>query len=251
MEFRSARFAGDPLLREIFEDPDSGTRKLGPGSPAASVALVQQALWDLTIVEAVDSQITHATFVLGSYGPLTMRAVIAYKTRYDIHFPPDEPVGFIDEFAGPRTLRRLDGHCALLDLAVESILAKARDLQAGGMALVLPPHPDPAAPTTIPVPGTTGCERSFFLGAEVRGHVYFRPELDAFEVHGVIDHFYREEAGGPAGPLGFPVSDREDREDGAIARFQGGDLVLDAQTGAVTTRLDGNVVAPGDALSVF
>ena len=46
-EFESPRFADDPLLVEILNDPDTGTKKLQPGSPAGSVRTLQQALFDL------------------------------------------------------------------------------------------------------------------------------------------------------------------------------------------------------------
>jgi hypothetical protein len=34
-DFRSLRFSGDAVLEEILRDPDTGTKKLGPGSPEA------------------------------------------------------------------------------------------------------------------------------------------------------------------------------------------------------------------------
>ena len=43
-DFRSPRFSGDAVLEEILRDPDTGTKKLGPGSPEAeSIKKVQQA----------------------------------------------------------------------------------------------------------------------------------------------------------------------------------------------------------------
>jgi hypothetical protein len=116
MEFSSPRFAGDALLEDILNDPDTGKLKLKSGSPADSVTKVQQALFDLGWSMRTDAPTSdHVTFVDGDYGPLTSSAVLAYKTHYDIHFPPQEPTGSFDGFAGPRTLKSLDGHCRALD----------------------------------------------------------------------------------------------------------------------------------------
>jgi hypothetical protein len=50
MDFLSARFAGNPTLEAILNDPDPGTVKLEPGPPDPGpdpVQAVQQALWEL------------------------------------------------------------------------------------------------------------------------------------------------------------------------------------------------------------
>lgn len=126
MDFASPRFRGDPLLESILNDPDMGTNKLGPGSAPESVLKVQQALFDLGWTTRIIPPVSDpASFVIGDYGPLTTSTVLAYKTHYDIHFPPDEPTGFVDGFTGPRTLSSLDGHCVLLDAGVAAVDATA------------------------------------------------------------------------------------------------------------------------------
>ena len=47
MQFDSPRFAGDALLEDILNDPDTGTKKLQKHSPADAVRKVQQALFDM------------------------------------------------------------------------------------------------------------------------------------------------------------------------------------------------------------
>jgi hypothetical protein len=253
MNFQSSRFADDPVLVAILNDRDTGTRKLQPGSNAESVKRLQQALWDLWWVNHVAPEVLHDDFVIGIYGPKTMQAVKAYKTRYDIHFPPDAPTGFIDEFAGPRTFARLDGHCVQLDTAVAAILSKMIALRADNPQGFNPNK----VPTSlvIPIPGTQGCKRQIILstaGGQVGGDIYFQPETGAFEVHGLISNFYRENAGGPSGALGFPVSDEEDAGPGRRrSRFQGGELVCDLASGAVTQALNGVTVNFGDPKLVF
>ena len=57
-DFRSPRFSGDPVLEEILRDPDTGTKKLGPGSPEAeSIKKVQQALFDLMWTQRIDTPV--------------------------------------------------------------------------------------------------------------------------------------------------------------------------------------------------
>ena len=114
-DFRSPRFSGDPVLEEILRDPDTGTKKLGPGSPEAeSIAKVQQALFDLMWTQRIDTPVSDPSqFVIGVFGPITTKTSLAYKQHYDIHFPPDAPTGFIDHFVGPRTLDLLDEQCVL------------------------------------------------------------------------------------------------------------------------------------------
>jgi hypothetical protein len=43
MDFCSARFAGNALLEEIRDDPNTGTEKLRDNSPYDAVSPVQQA----------------------------------------------------------------------------------------------------------------------------------------------------------------------------------------------------------------
>jgi hypothetical protein len=252
MEFESPRFAGDALLERILNDPDTGTLKLGPGSPEGSVSNLQQALWDLHWAKHASPSVLHGNFVIGVYGPITKKAVTEYKTRYDIHFPPDAPTGFIDEFAGPRTFRRLDRHCVVLDRATGPLFAKFADLRDAGMVLDLPAAPDPEEPRTVPVPKTAGAFLQIVVDGAEDGHIYFRPETGAFLVRGAIDDFYRTTAGGSAGTLGFPTTDEfVDDEGNSANEFEGGTLRLDPLTDVVTMTPNGVVVDFGDEFSRF
>jgi hypothetical protein len=228
--FASPRFAGDDVLERILDDPDTGALKLGPGSPEQSVIALQQALFDLTwnqrIVPPVHEE---ADFVDGIYGPSTTAAVTAYKTQYDIHFPPSAPTGFIDGFAGPRTFRALDGHCVLLDEAIAAIREKEAALAADGTAceLVNSEH------ATLPILGTSGT----FSPAHVdgaSGAILFKRGIGAFEVHGPIFDAY---LAGPfaGGGFGFPVSDEHAVEDPFIRRsdFEHGFMTVSPDTGEV------------------
>ena len=115
-DFQSSRFAGDQLLLAILNDPDTGTLKLGPGSPPDSVKRLQQAVFDLGWTLRIDPPFPDQDqFVIGVYGPVTTKTVLAFKTHHDIHFPPSAPTGFIDGFAGPRTFERLDSDCVPFD----------------------------------------------------------------------------------------------------------------------------------------
>lgn len=254
MEFESPRFAGDDLLVQILNDPDTGTLKLGPGSPKGSVSNLQQALWDLHWAKHASPEIVHSAFVIGVYGPITKKAVTEYKTRYGIHFPPDAPDGFIDEFAGPRTFRRLDRHCVVLDRATGPLFAKFSELRDGGLELELPPDPkkDPDVPRTDPLPKTAGAALQVLVGDDDRGRIYFRPETGAFLVSGAIETFYRTSAGGPAGRLGFPTTDEFVDDQGNFANeFEGGTLTRDPLTDVVTMSTNGVVVDFGDEFSRF
>jgi hypothetical protein len=126
-DFRSPRFSGDPVLEEILRDPDTGTKKLGPGSPEAeSITKVQQALFDLMWTQRIDTPVSDPSqFVIGVFGPITTKTSLAYKQHYDIHFPPDAPTGFIDHFVGPRTLDLLDEQCVLFDECDAALASKA------------------------------------------------------------------------------------------------------------------------------
>jgi hypothetical protein len=96
MEFASPRFARDPVLEEILDDPDTGTKKLQPGSPVENVKKVQEALFELGWTKRLIPPFgDHDAFVIGIYGPITSKTVTAYKTQYHIHFPPSAPTGFI------------------------------------------------------------------------------------------------------------------------------------------------------------
>ena len=252
MEFESPRFASDTLLHSILNDPDTGMLKLGPGSPPDSVKRLQQALWDLRWVSTASPGTLLQDFVIGVYGPKTQATVIAYKTNYGIHFPPDAPSGFIDGFAGPRTFRRLDRHCFLFDRAILGLFTRFEELQAAGVAISLPPSPSPEEPHTRVVTGTTGASWEVSLGDGSSGHLYFREETGAFLVSGVLDEFYRSSAGGPSGSLGFPTSDEfPDGSGNPAVEFEGGTLTHDLPTGLVALTPNGVIVDHGDEFSRF
>ena len=252
MEFESPRFTRDELLHAILNDPDTGTRKLGPGSPPESVKLLQQALWDLSWVAATSPGTLHQDFVIGIYGPKTQAAVIGYKTNYGIHFPPDAPTGFVDEYAGPRTFRRLDRHCVMLDRATAALFTKLTELQTGGVPLNLVQNPDPQAPHTIPVRGTPGAAWECLFYDDTSAHLYTRAETGTFMVTGVIDQYYRNAAGGPGGWLGFPITDEYISADGnPTVEFEGGTLTHDLQEDIVFVLENGVAVEFGDQLSRF
>jgi hypothetical protein len=104
-EFRSPRFMGDPVLKEILRDPDTGTRKLGTGSPERdSVQSVQQALFDLRWTQRIDTPVPYPSqFVIGIFGPITSKngAGLQASLRHPL------PAGRTN-LVGPRTLDLLD-----------------------------------------------------------------------------------------------------------------------------------------------
>jgi hypothetical protein len=252
MEFESPRFAGDALLHAILNDPDTGTVKLGPGSPPSSVKRLQQALWDLHWVSASSPGTTLGDFVIGIYGPKTKTAVTGYKSNYNIHFPPDAPTGFIDSFAGPRTFRRLDRHCAQFDRAVLGLFTRFEQLQAAGVPISLPPNPNPDESHTVWIADTTGAFWLVALGGGTFGHLYFREQVGAFLVSGPIEESYWNEAGGPAGFLGFPTSDVfSDAAGDPTNEFEGGSISQNLQTGVVSITPNGVTVDHGDPFSRF
>lgn len=228
MEFQSPRFAGDPVLEEILNDPDTGQKKLGPGSPADSVRRLQQALFDLAWTIRIDPPFPdRSQFVIGIYGPVTTKTVLAYKTHYDIHFPPSAPTGLIDGFAGPGTFGQLDAHCVPFDDSVAAIVAKAADLQSSGIDVEL----DMVPPSTLPILGSqTAARHAFFDGSA--GAIYHSASTGAHEVDGALFDKYVE-LGGAAGALGSPVSDVHDDSGFLRSDFEHGSLRLDPSTGAV------------------
>jgi hypothetical protein len=231
LQFQSPRFKGDADLEEILNDPDTGTKKLQAGSPSASVAKVQQALFDLHWPQGNNPPVTdESTFVIGTYGPATTQAVLRYKKHYDIHFPPSEPggSGLIDGFAGPQTMKRLDAQIALLDEGASAIEAKAQALQAQGIAVVLDTQVG-----NVPLLDSPGVFRlATIAGAD--GSISFTRRVGAHETHGNIAAEYLRQ-GGQTGGFGFPTSDEHDVGPG-IRRsdFEHGALSYDFQTGVVS-----------------
>ena len=73
--FVSPRFQGDDLIEHILNDPDTGTLKLGPGSPEQSVITLQHALFDLGWNFRSNPTVAHETdFVDGILGRSAPRA---------------------------------------------------------------------------------------------------------------------------------------------------------------------------------
>jgi hypothetical protein len=239
VQFESPRFQGDQLLLDILNDPDTGNLKLGPGSPADSVKRLQGALFDLNwtvqagVTDSSGFPHTPATFVIGIYGPATKTTVLAYKRNYDLHFPPSAPTGFIDEFAGPRTFRKLDPQCAGFDARVAAIEQKAADLRAEGHSVSL--FTSTTAPTTRPVLKSNGVRREADdLDGDLAIFYCHNLGFGAFEVHGpILDEYLRR--GSAAGPLGFPISDVHEDDPGFLrSDFERGALLLDVGAGSVS-----------------
>jgi LGFP repeat len=228
VDFQSPRFAGDTVLEEILNDPNTGTVKLGPGSPADSVQRLQQALFDLGWTLRIDPPFPDQDqFVIGIYGPNTTKTVLAFKTHHDIHFPPSAATGLIDGFAGPGTFARLDSDCVPFDASVQAIEEKAVELRAIGIDFEL----DDVPPATLPILTTRTAARHAFFDGEP-GAIYHSAATGAHEVHGGLFTEYIAQGGG-AGSLGSPISDVH-AEDGRLrSDFEHGSLVLDPDTGAV------------------
>ncbi len=221
LEFASPRFAGDPLLHAILNDPDSGTVKLGPGSPSASVMLLQKALFDLGWPQRADPPISiESQFVIGVYGPVTTQSVVSYKTKYGIHFPPDDPTGFIDGFAGPRTMRALDAHCVLFDQCDSALQIKADEIEQA-----LGNQHDP--PTTA-ILDTNGATRMRTGGgvSSLGSGLWFKVGIGAFHVAHPFWPVYVEK-GSESGPLGFPVTDAVTSDGRTIQEFEGGQMLVE------------------------
>jgi peptidoglycan hydrolase-like protein with peptidoglycan-binding domain len=228
-EFQSPRFAGDPVLEQILNDPDTGTVKLQPGSPADSVTKLQQALFDLGYNEFIDPpEFTDSipeSFIDGVYGPRTTGCVLAYKKNYNIYFPPDAPTGSFDGFAGPRTFQRLDPQCVLFDEAVVAISEKA-----AGLGIEISEFPR----KTSPQYGTSGTA-STATDTSNQSTIYYKRGVGAAEVHGAIQEGYVRGVGapGPRGALGFPISEEQDDSPGfRIQAFENGAIRIEVATGA-------------------
>ena len=248
LEFASPRFAGDPLLVAILNDPDTGTMKLEAGSPPDSVRTLQTALFDLTWNRKTSQPLIleRSEFVVGIYGPKTTESVKAFKTRFGIHFPPDDPAGFVDGLAGPRTLAQLDRCCVVLDAFIAAIEAKAAALIASGIDVTI----NTSELRTLPIDNTSGTFTPAHIGG-VSGAIFFtRGHGEANEVHGNIYDAYLPTFAN--GPLGFPITDEEDIIDQPgfrASHFDNGRLRCDLSTGVVDQLLIPNL--PPDPDPVF
>ncbi|HYO33103.1 MAG TPA: hypothetical protein VES21_09655 [Nocardioidaceae bacterium] len=248
MEFTSPRFAGNIVLEEILNDPNTGTKKLAKGSPSDAVSLVQRALRDLHWVAshfltASGGVLLASQFVDGDYGPWTTATVLAYKRHYDIHFPPDAPVGTFDGFTGPTTLKWLDVHCTLLDEAAARIIQHVEDLHASGASPSLQlGEPDGLGRTTRPIRRSAGAQRHAMVDGAVGALVYKR-DIGAFALHSQVflEWVIRELAkgsGDSTGEVGFPTSDAFQTDTGSAVLVERGQISHDATTGISTFDLD-------------
>lgn len=236
MEFTSARFRGDPVLEEILNDLDTGTKKLEPGSPADSVQRVQQALFDLgwTRQAFPDDPPAERDFVIGVYGPKTLETVRGYKEHYNIHFP-GHPPGVFDGFTGPRTMRELDFHIHLFGQAAVAIDDKAAALVAAGLTVTLDPDTDTVTATEIIMGAPAAFRRAEINGT--KGELIHWRGGGTFDVHGLIFAKWVE-TGGALGPLGLPTSDQfADDTGGLRSNFRGGFIRFDAVTDTVSAEL--------------
>jgi hypothetical protein len=247
-EFRSPRFRGDPVLEEIFADPDTGTKKLGPGSPERnSILKVQQALFDLLWTQRIDTPVSDPSqFVIGIFGPITSKTVLAYKRHYDIHFPRDAPAGLIDHFVGPRTLDLLDEQCVLFDECDAALAAKAAEVAAAtGFR-----HDGP----TLPILNSFGATRIHTDGGipGILSGLWFRRGLGtASRVFGPIYEEY-ERRGFASGALGFPIFDQliDERPTRFFQNFDHGQIRMeDGEILILDDTPDIGVTMPGEERS--
>ena len=158
--------------------------------------------------------------------------MLTYKRNYDLHFPPSAPTGFIDDFAGPRTFRKLDPQCVGFDARAAAIEQKADDLRNEGHSVTL--FTSTTVPTTRPVLKSNGVRRA---ADDLDGDlaIFYCDNLGfgAFEVHGpILDDYLRR--GSAGGPLGFPISDVHDDDGFLRSDFERGALLLDVSSGSVT-----------------
>jgi hypothetical protein len=79
----------------------------------------------------------------------------------------------------------------------------------------------------------------------VRASVFWSTETGAHIVMGEIREAYLHH-GGPAGQLGYPIASETDTDDcrGRVSRFQHGEIVWDAKTGAQVRPRDRSTGAP-------
>lgn len=247
MEFQSPRFAANPTLEEILNDPDTGRKKLAKGSPSDAVTAVQQALLDLHWVERwtgpSGTVLVPSQFVDGDYGPWTVATVLAYKRHYDIHFPPTAATGIFDGFTGPATLRSLDRHCVLLDESDAAITSHADELLSQRLVHSLElAAPDGLGRTATPIRRSAGSYRGAMINAQVGGIIYKR-RLGAFALHGplFVEWMTRELAvgsGDATGALGFPVSEMSSSGSITSAMVERGTIFHDSSTGTTTVDVD-------------
>ena len=226
MEFMSSRFAGNSVLQQILDDPDTGTVKLQQGSPAGAVKPVQKALLDLRWPAEVVPPVPLAGFDDGAFGTNTANTVLAYKRCFRVAFPG---TGTIDGFVGPRTLWLLDKHITWFDSMLTEVDGKIADLQAAG-ATVVPGSAtkairQPALKRDVSVDGVDG---AVFTSRDTAPALVLSPILGAY-----LDRVRS---------FGAPLADEQAGPGGTREQsFQFGTLRHDPATGQVT-RIDDEVL---------
>lgn len=226
MEFLSPRFAGNALLQQILDDPDTGTVKLQQGSPADAVTPVQKALLDLRWPAEAVPPVPLDGFDDGAFGTNTENTVLAYKRCFRVVFPGDH---VIDGYVGPRTLWLLDKHITWYDSLLTEVDGFIADLQASGAAVVpgdaTKAIRQPALKRDVTVDGVPA---AVFNSRDTEPVLVRSPILGAY-----LDRVRS---------FGAPVSEEQDGPDGTREQvFQFGTLRHDPATGQVS-RIDAEVL---------
>ena len=118
--------------------PGHRTKKHQKSSDVGSVKTVQQAFWDLDwpyrihLLDKDGNQIPHDVSVDGDYGPGTEKVVVAFKRRYNIHYPPTDPEGLVDGIR-PSHDAAARRECRVLELVSSSIVLKRAQLDGAGI----------------------------------------------------------------------------------------------------------------------
>lgn len=119
--------------------------------------------------------------------------------------------GTID--SSPQTTARFDNGAGTV-LVQGAILEKYRSLGFSDGTL--------GPPVGVEQPAANGGRRQIFGG----GAVYWSPQTGAHIVHGVIRTTWEYNYNGPAGPLGYPISDEQPIVGGWKTQFQHGTMTF-------------------------
>ena len=218
MELMSPRFAGNPLLQQILDDPDTGTVKLQPGSPADAVTPVQRALLDLRWPAEVVPPVPLDGFDDGDFGQNTENTVLTYKRCFRVVFPG---TASIDGLVGPRTLWLLDKHITWYDSLLTEVDTKIAELQAAGASIVTGDASKAIRQAALKRSVTVdGVEAAVFTSRSTSPVLVRTPILEAY-----LDRVRA---------FGAPIADERDGPDGTREQeFEFGVLSHDPATGAV------------------
>jgi len=230
-DFESARFRGHAYLEQLLNAPDPGDVKMKVGDKHTDdVRIVQQALFDLGWLLKVDPDLPQESFVIGTFGPVTERVVLAYKTRFGIVPAGATPSTPYTGTVGPRTMAMLDYHCTMFDASWSRIYEKYQIFYNDGLPIAL----SMARPNPLTVEGTHAV--SWELTWDGSPGVFCDDDaVGTCEVHGPIYDAWLADYGGITGQLGLPTSDVIDQGDGTeLSDFVNGRLVHDVATGIVT-----------------